>query len=508
MWSTAVTRLQLLPQRLILPRKSKRLEQAALELLSAACVNKSCRELIRRHCIAWLQTLSDERDGVHEALAALVLAKVSEESIDEVTSKLSDLALSADNEPDQAVEGLAYVSLQPKMKDKIVAQPALLARLVTALKGRPSASFGTLTVFSNLTAYPLIQSEEAKKMSQLKAYANSSKPAPEDPLDDEKHVTARCKTLLDQNLVPAIVACCRQTVSPAAIALAVRILLSIAKEQKHRPKMAQQGSIRLLLQIVERSSKTDKSTNEASLVERTASHALARLLISINPAHVFTSGLPATSAVSALIPLLSTESDSEERDLLPIFEALLALTNLASMEDNAAGDLVIRSALGKIEDLLFSSNTMVQRASVELVCNLMASPNGVASFADGSSDANRRMQILLALADVEDLATRRAAGGALAMLTEWDLAMRAVLDAKDGKGVKSVLTMCKDDSEEMRHRGMVCVSNLVNGPGEIGSRSVRAIKQQNGVEALTAALKRSKTPEVLSLGIGALKQLV
>ncbi|KAI7095854.1 ARM repeat-containing protein, partial [Hortaea werneckii] len=363
-------------------KKSKSLEQAALELLSAACVDKSCRELIRKYCSDWLQSVSEERNGVQEALAALVLAKINEESVDQVTDKLSGLVIGGDNERDQAVEGLAYTSLQPKVKEKIASNNALLTELVAVLKDRPTAAFGALTVLSNLTAYRKPQSEESKKMSQLKAYANSSKPAPEDPLDDDKNVTVRCKSVLDKDVIPALVARCKQSTSPAIIALVVRILLSLSKEQKHRASMAQQGATRLLLQIIERTSQTDKSTSEASLIERTASHALARLLISINPAHVFTSGLPVTSAVSSLLPLLTADHPNDnnttsERDLLPTFETLLALTNLASMSDPTAADLLTRSATPQIEDLLFSTHPLIQRATVELLCNLMAHPSGV-----------------------------------------------------------------------------------------------------------------------------------
>ncbi|KAI7549309.1 ARM repeat-containing protein [Hortaea werneckii] len=497
-------------------KKSKSLEQAALELLSAACVDKSCRELIRKHCSEWLLSVSEERNGVQEALAALVLAKINEDSVDKVTDKLSGLVMGGDSERDQAVEGLAYTSLQPKVKQKIASNNALSTELIAVLKDRPTAAFGALTVLSNLTAYRKPQSEESKRMSQLKAYANSSKPAPEDPLDDDQNVTARCKIILDKAVIPALVSRCKQSTSPAIIALVVRILLSLAKEQKHRASMAQQGATRLLLQIIERTSQTDKSTGEASLIERTASHALARLLISINPTHVFTSGLPATSAVSSLIPLLTTDHTNDptpnptERDLLPTFETLLALTNLASMSDSTAADLLTRSATPQIEDLLFSTHPLIRRATVELLCNLMAHPSGVSLFVlTDSADAKRRLHILFALTTSGDLGTRRAAGGALAMLTEWDLAQDAVVSAPEEKGVKAVLALCADEeSEEVRHRGFVCLSNLVQGPGGTGEKAVKVVRELKGQEVLTGAIKRARNPEVLRVGVEVMKVLV
>ncbi|CAK3990080.1 related to actin cytoskeleton organization (Cro1) [Lecanosticta acicola] len=486
-------------------RKSRTLEQAALELLSAACVDKACREAIDRYCSPWLRDLSEERESKHKAIAALILAKIKSVSQEEITAKLVDLVLVGDGGREQAVEGLAYTSLQPKIKEQIVANEKLLKRLMEALRERSSAAFGCLTVFSNLTSYRAKQTAEQKKMAQLKAYANQQKPEPDDPLDNDTFVTSRCKKLLDADVMPAIVASCKQTSSPTNIAMAVRTLLALSQEQKHRTKMVQQGAVKLLLQIRERIAKTDKSTSEASIIERNASHTLARLLISVNPSHVFSSSLPASSAVTALIPLLSYDQESEQRDLLPTFEALLALTNLASMEDNSVRDLQIRVAWEKLEELLFSSNSLVQRAGVELICNLMASPSGVAKFADGSNDAKRRMQIVLALADVEDLATRRAAGGALAMLTEWDAAVTAVLEKDRGIGV--LLSMCEDESDEMKHRGFACVLNVISAPDDVGAKGVKAVKDAGGAEVLKDALRKTKNPEVLGIGVEVLKKL-
>jgi hypothetical protein len=489
-------------------RKSNTLEQAALELLSAACINKACREAIDRYCSPWLQALSDAREGNHKALASLVLAKVRSDSADnDMTAKLSALVLNEPDASDQAIEGLAYTSLQPKVKEEIASNARLIKCLVTALQDRSNVAFGCLTTFGNLTTYRPVQSQEQQKMADLKAYANSSRPAERDPLDDDSYVTSRCKKLLDASLVPALVACCKNNPSPTIVALAVRILLSLSKEQKHRATMTQQGAVKLLLQIRDRIAKTDKSTPDAASIEHSASHALARLLISVNPSHTFSATLPATSATSALISLLELDPASEERNLLPTFEALLALTNLASMEDDSPRNLILRVGWQTLENQhLLSSNSLIQRASVELVCNLMASPAGVAKFADGSKQASARMHILLALADVEDFATRRAAGGALAMLTEWDAAVSAVLDKE--RGVRIVLGMCKDDNEEVMHRGFVVLMNLVTAPGAVGEEGLKKVKAEGGAEVVKESLQKGKNPQVLAVEVEVLKKLI
>jgi hypothetical protein len=481
------------------------LEQAALELLSAACVDKACREKIHTHCLAWLQSLAHERDSSHNALVALIIAKIDNTGQEEIATRLTGLVLSSDKNRDQAVEGLAYTSLQPKVKERICSDDTLLTRLVTGLAEGSGSAFGYLTVFHNLTIYRPSRSEEQKKIAQLKAYANSSKPAPEDPLDDDAHVTARVKRLMSVGLVPALASLSKQTSSITNIALIVGILLASSKEQKHRPTLVQQGAVRSLFQVRDRLSQIEKAEAERLLVSRQMAHALARLLISVNPGHVFSSGLSSTSAVSAITPLLSENQEGEERDLLPTFEALLALTNLASMEDSSARELQIRTSFDKIEDLLFSPNVLIQRATVELVCNLMMSPSGVAKFADGSKDANRRMQILLALADVDDVATRRAAGGALAMLTEWDAAASAIL-SKD-RGLQVLLTMCEDDSDEIKHRGLVCLANVLGMTGDLGAKAAAMLKARQGADVVKGALKKTRNTDILSIGVEVIKKL-
>ena len=129
----------------------------------------------------------------------------------------------------------------------------------------------------------------------------------------------------------------------------------------------------------------------------------------------------------------------------------------------------------------------------------------MAKFADGSAAAKQRMNVLCALTDMEDLPTRRAAGGALAMLTEWDAACDAVLGRE--RGVKNVLGLCGDESEEVKHRGIVVVGNLVNAPEEIGKRGREVVKRDGGEEVIRKLVVESKDREIVKMGVEVLKAL-
>ncbi|RAL67338.1 hypothetical protein DID88_008098 [Monilinia fructigena] len=431
--------------------KSRKVEQATLELLSAACMNTQCREAIQKHCTKWLEDIvnntppkvsevlsspidSNAEDGsiqqrIHSEkvrnLAAVVLAKVQAipstttaepgEQKQPASTTIEDLSdmfkkmLSIDTSQQSSIEGLAYASLQPKVKEKLASDKKFLVNLVKALNEAPAkspATYGALTILVNLTTYQPPLTEEQKKLGQLKAYANASKSTLKpDPLNDDDHVVKRCQAVFEAGVIPVLVTH-SQHGSIASLTLVTSIVFSLSKTTKIRGQMAQQGAVKLLLHAY------SVFPSDNMLARRTTAHALARILISTNPQHVFggTNPLSLLSAIKPLLLLLEDDPTVEHRDLLPVFESLLALTNLASTDDSARNP-IIRLAWPQFDELLLSNNKMVTRATVELICNLMLSPEGVAKFSDGT--------------DAEDFPTRRAAGGALASLTEWDTAVNA-----------------------------------------------------------------------------------
>jgi len=411
--------------------------------------------------------------------------------------------LSSTTSQQTSIEGLAYASLQAKVRESLAADKSFLKNLIKALGDAPAkspATYGALTILVNLTSYLPALSEEQKRMTQLKAYANASKSSKPDPLNDDEHVAKRCQAVFEAGAIPVLVTH-SQHGSTASLMLVVSIIFSLSRNTKIRGQMAQQGAVKLLLHAYS----VFPVDNVAG--RRTSAHALARILITTNPQHVFggSNPLSMTSAIRPLLLLLSDDPAVEHRDLLPVFESLLALTNLASTDDTARNP-IIRIAFPQIEELLLSNNKMVTRATVELVCNLMQSPEGVAKFADGGKQASHRMHILLALTDSEDFATRRAAGGAMASLTEWDTAVNAILERD--RGVILLLGMCKEEEEELRHRGVVCILNILTAPEKVGQWGVTKVREGGGVEALKECLKKSRSQEVLEITVEALKKLL
>jgi protein unc-45 len=508
---------------------------AFLNLLNAACLDGACRTAIAQQCATWLSDKVSNGTGKQPAVAATILAKLRTSGLgvkigdqkaskaDDDVSELVDLfknslvVVEEGKTVSDSIEGLAYTSLKSEVKESLAKDRKFLKALLDTLDEHhesPEVVVGGLSIISNLTQYAPNLSEEQKKLSQLKAYANATKPAEPSPLEDEQHVRARCSGVVEAGAVASLTRLNKGR-SPATAQLSDKILLSLSKNPKDRGKLAQQGAVKLLVSHAQRSLHSD---SHATI---DAAHALARVLISLNPAHIFPGGSTPdiTDAVPPLAALLKSPgtegvlSNDQPRDLLPVFESLLALTNLASAPNPSAASFIAKSAWDDIEDLLLGNNELVRRAACELICNLVVIPPGAEKFADGSKRAAQRLHILVAMADVEDLPTRRAAGGALAMLTElYATAISAILELK--RAPEILLELCEDGDQGIVHRGLVIVRNMLYCDAEdakykdLALKAKQAFRKDNGVEKLKSALKRIRDPELLGIGVQALKVLV
>ncbi|KAL8903749.1 MAG: hypothetical protein Q9171_007292 [Xanthocarpia ochracea] len=484
--------------------KSEKVEQAALNMLSAACLDSACRAAIKKHCLPWLRQVMSRGKDDRPGLAAVILTKALDPTLPardssgnnvQERTEVNDLVpmfkkLLADPREankQSSIEGLAYASIRPTVKEDLVGDRLFLVRLMDTLKAtQPGATtiFGALTLIDHLTRYLPVLSEEQKKMNQLKAYANASKSVTNpDPLEEDAAVSRRCRAVVEAGAITTFVAISNH-LSPASTAVVANIMLSLTRTPALRGTIAQQGGARLLLMKYTAIIGTSDIDKQA---RRAMAQGLARILISIDPTLVFPAAgsPPLTSATRPIISLLTdNESEASEgpRDLLPRFEALLALTNLASTPSDEATVVIVRQTLAIVEDLLLSNNTMIQRAATELICNFMTSSAGIEMFADESKAADRRLHILLALADVEDLATRKAAGGALATLTYYEGAVKGIVTKE--RGMEILLGLCTDEDQEIVHRGLVCIENIAQMQEPAGEQARKQLKDIDGVSIL------------------------
>lgn len=405
-----------------------------------------------------------------------------------------------------AVEGLAYATTRPEVRELLSGEGESLKQIVKLLESAPAKSslaYGALSIIAHLTRYQPAETEEQKRVRELKSYANAAGKLQASPLVDDAHVSKRCRLVFDSGVTPVLVKH-GKAASIASLSLIISIIFSFSVTPSFRGQLAQQGAVRLLIAAWTALPENQNTTR------RTAAQALARILISTNPALVFRQQTPQTAAIRPLASIIPPDQTADTRDLLPTFESLLALTNLASTDDDndTTRRAIVRTAWDDIEELLFSSNARISTAAVELVCNLVQSPTeAVTLFGDGSPKAATRVQLILALADADDVKTRSAAGGALASLTAFESIVSAVLAQPRGAAV--VLGLCRDDQDEgLRHRGAVVVHNMLSQEGKVGELAREKLLTANGVEALTECAKKSRTPEVVEAVVHALKVLL
>lgn len=521
-----------LPPLLEKKARLEKVEHAALEMLSAACIDSACRDAITKHCIPWLRQTMEAEKGEISGLAAIVLAKLSgpsgkanahkdqeERDIDSLVPKLRKM-LASDSAIEQhgSLEGLAYASVQSSVKEQLAKDEPFLHTLLKSLQASKEGShiaFGCLTILNNLTCYPPKLSVEQKRMTQLRAYANAAvgaarSPTEVDPLERESAVTSRCKDILDAGAIPALVRVAK-LLSPAAVGLLFNIVLSLSWLQPNRGIIAQQGGVKLLLQLYTKV--TGLNAGDVR-TRQTAAQALARILTSVDPKLIFPgSGTPnETSAVRPLVSLLTEDpllANDGPRDLLPTFEALLALANLlVDPYDDASGscgDLIARLVQPALDDLVLHDNIRIRRAATQLVPNLVQHPAGIAVFADGSDVASRRLHILLALSGSEDLETRKAASGALASLCGYESVSRVILDQE--RGMELLIALLEDANDDVVYRGVYAVTGIVTLAGDVGKAARTKLKELDLEDKLVTIIETSRTPENSEMAATALNAL-
>lgn len=284
----------------------------------------------------------------------------------------------------------------------------------------PKLTFSALQVLAYASAYRPRMSDEQKKMQQLQAYAANSKIPPPNPLDDDDRVTKRCKKIVDAKIVSHIIKAAPKA-THLSIALMVQLINSLSFDKKHRGPLAQQGAVRLLVKLWDMA-RADTNEQQKIATQIPACNAIARILISTDPTVYFTGEarkeqiLPTCARM--LNHLIAHEPDENgPRDWLPTFEALLALTNLASLDDMNFKETIAKDNFALVEDLLLSHNHNIRMRAMELLTNLSYSEHAVAMF---STDlrAKQRLDVLLALVSSAEKGTRLAALGSLCMMTE------------------------------------------------------------------------------------------
>lgn len=347
-----------------------------------------------------------------------------------------------------AADGLAYLTLDADVKEKLIEDaPAIRALIELAKTGGQNVLYGAVTTFVNLcNAYD--KQEVLPEMVELAKFAKHHIPE-EHELDELDFINKRITMLTDCGITSALVVLAK-TESKNSKELISRVLNAICGLQELRGKVVQQGGAKALLPLCFEN--TDRG-------KRQAAQALSRIGITINPDVAF----PGQRNLEIIRPLLNQLH--ADCPALENFEAMMALCNLAAMNDDVRNRIIKEGGLHKVEMYLMEDHLMLCRASAQVICNLVLSEEAVKLF-EGQND---RVKFLCLLCQEEDEDTAMAASGALAILTSASkICCEKVFEPQSW--LEILHTLIANPSPQVQHRGLVIILNVIRADQALGEK--------------------------------------
>ncbi|KAJ3502141.1 hypothetical protein NLJ89_g9020 [Agrocybe chaxingu] len=540
--------------------------QEVAHLLGQAFGHEACRAVVTPQIIRWLEFKSRQSDDLTlRGASSVVLIKLSKgagsdspedgtaevriDQTDELAQTMVDIIASGQSTSAiDAVEGLAYLSTDPTIKEDLAQNPTFLKQLFALVPSPKRTStikkgldgtliYGIIVVIYNITAFRPRFSEEQSQVEKLKRMAKASKGSSDaaevnDILDNDEHVKARIHLLISAGVLPVFPAATVSSDSPSVRLLVGKTLLNIVEDKENRGKVLQAGGSKVLQTVIKQAlSQSDPGKDKQSnldAAELESIQALAKLAITSAPVQVLG---PNVGAMYDVIRPFSILLQHPSSNLLQRFEAIMALTNLASHSADLASRIAKADGLlNRVELLLLEDHTLIRRASVELICNLIAgSEETFERYSGETSNSANKIHVLLALSDVEDLPTRLAASGALATVTAAPTACKALVSLQfERHRFLPVMTQLIDPSafpssvdEEhpletdpgLVHRGVVCVANVFMAVSEpqIRQRLSKEAQESGLLQALSQLIKGQGVvtdPSILQQAAGAIKALL
>lgn len=528
---------------------SVQLSLSVAQVLAQAYGHKECRTILTSQSSKWLEYMSrtsgDTRVRAGAINALIKLAKGSAVDTPEVSAgaqfqagksqdtslaaamkeiivSSSDITSSAD-----AIEGLAYLSVDPTIKDTLSRDAKFLRKLFSLLPTRKIMStiaptdsavvFGILVIIVNICAYrPRLTEEQAQfeKLRLMAQVGNDPARSSSVAFDDDEHVRARVRRLIEAGVLEIFSTAVRTDSSAIRVNVG-KALLSIIEDKENRGIILQSGGAKVLITVLRHATSAASSNSSTHVFTLDAAYldavqALAKLAITSSPVQVFG---PNEGVMYDVVWPLSSMLQHASSTLLQRFESMMALTNLSSQSTEVASRIAqAEGLLAKIEFLLLEEHTLVRRAAMELLCNLIVGSDAVFEKYGGGgthnlSSVKSKLQIILALSDADDLPTRLAAAGALATLTTAPGACQALVTLQlERRRVLPILAQLIDplaaqshdtntnhadiaENEShpgLVHRGIICARNIIMSADEgLRKRLCKEAKEAGLFQSLT-----------------------
>lgn len=346
-----------------------------------------------------------------------------------------------------AAEGLSYLTLDADVKEDLVRDPVAVKALVDLAKSKDkTVMYGVVSCLVNCTN----TFDKNEAMPEMKDLAKFSKQhIPEDhEKDAEEYVQERIKLLVQADMIGALVALTNldsAMQSDSTKELLCRVYNVAVANEENRGACAAAGGGKALVPLANEGTQKGK---------RFAAQALARMAITTDPTLAFP-GQRSLEVVRALKQLLNVECDA-----LMNYECLMALTNLASVDETHRRRIMREKMVSDIESYAFEEHEALRRAAVECLCNMSSCKDFIEMCEIPTKET---VKLLCLLCAEDDAKTRTAASGALAILTsESEKLAKRVRDCCKS-WLENLCIVCLDEDEDEDENKTVLIGNRIRG---------------------------------------------
>ena len=404
--------------------------------------------------------------GLLQAACELLEDRAEETAPSPTTQPIQTYAMSS---VERAVEMITYLVAHTTIKEELAAgfggssgTPALellVQAADVAGAGESMSGFSLASIFQLMA----VTNEQLRKesfegkevtMEQYDEMQRMGKTEEEKEIMDQEKDTdtkaacgERIRKMARANVPRALVAL-RENASESTLEQLVLTMNRMAEVTTVRGIMIQQGVLSACIQLEKAESPTE--TEVMKKVIRLARHCIAKLLITTNP-----SLLTSAQTLGSVRPLILLVRDIKASDLQH-FEALLAITNVASSGEDAKNRIVSEKGISSLHFAMFSDHELVRQAATEAMCNLVPHEKMMEHLAE-----EEHMRLWFAFAvDFEDhYECARAAAGCLAMATQDEVIAQTVVGLEKFK--VHTMTLLESGRLEIMHRALAMVYNLV-----------------------------------------------
>mmetsp|Transcript_61217 Transcript_61217/g.167892 ORF Transcript_61217/g.167892 Transcript_61217/m.167892 type:complete len:612 (-) Transcript_61217:137-1972(-) len=436
-----------------------------------------------------LDTNSSDTDRLLNT--AMLLLKGAED-VEQQEGKKLDAAAAAEDQAnsarvttERAVEVIAALITKSAVKDEIAHGSGrctqALPRLCAACKdGRSAVAYGLAHIFASLTVTnkdvqrrQLAEKEMDITPEQLEELQRITKQKNDDDEEEDtpQRVAFRTQKIVQNDGIRALVRLADGASESTQLQVAMA-LRQIAVEVPVRGSMVQHGAFRVCSDLASSPKASVKCVREAAWC-------LGKILVTTNP-----NVLTEAQRLDAIPPLMRLLKDHHADELMH-FEALLGLTNLASVDDATKNRITSeKGGVRALEYLQFSDHELVRRAATECMTNLLPHPKVVEHLRDPE-----KIKLWVGFSeDYEaDFPTARAAAGALAMAVGLDDEELTETLVNKSACIRAFVGLLSCGHPELVHRAGVGITYLADIP-----HAVTKLKKEGAVPALKKLVKAAK----------------